>query len=316
MPAAGPGHDGISVVVPTRGRPEMVRSAVRSALAQTHPVLEVIVVVDGPDPLTERAIREETDPRIRLIVNSEPLGGSGARNTGVESARGTWIAFLDDDDEWLPAKLEHQMAAIARSGAREPIAFCPVFIRTPRGLVAWRSRPPRAGEHVSEYLFVRTSLRLGEGTVGTSTIVARRELLGSVPFDPSVPRYQDADWLLRATVHGATLVFSPERDSIWTEPARGASITAQYVANWRYAFGWIGARRQLVTPRAYAAFLLVRVAALADEAGDREARWAIWREARANGRPGLAETLLFAARMVMPSRLRVVLRRMLAATRS
>ena len=305
----------VSVVIPTRGRPHLVGRAVASALAQSVTDLEVIVVVDGPDAETGSVLAAIADPRLRVIVEPVSVGASAARNAGIGAAVGTWVAFLDDDDIWMPAKLERQLAAIAAAGAPEPIAFCPVVVRTSDGDQAWRSRPPGPREPVSEYLFVRRSLRVGEGTVGTSTIVARRALALAVPFDPDVRRYQDADWLLRAAASGASLVYCPERLSIWTAPVDGTSITAAHASDWRHAFAWIRERRHLVTARAYAAFLLVRVAALAAAAGDRSAAATLWREARRHGRPGLADVVLFAGRWIVPAGLRTGLRRRLASAR-
>lgn len=305
----------ISVVIPTRARPDLVTRALASALAQTWRDLEVVVIIDGPDPATETALAAIDDPRCRAIVADPQRGGGGARNLGVESARGEWVAFLDDDDIWLPTKLERQLAAIEASGVDEPIAFCPIIVRSSIGDRAWRSPHPRAGEPVAEYLFVRRSLRTGEGTVGSSTIVARRSLLQLIPFDPSLRRYQDADWILRAAAAGAVLVECPERLSIWTAPDARASITADHATDWRYAFEWIRERRRLVTARAYAAFLLVRVAALAAAAGDRGAIRPLWREARRHGRPGPLEVGLFAGRWMIPSGLRRWLRRRLVGVR-
>ena len=200
-----------------------------------------------------------------------------------------------------------------RSGIEEPIAFCARFVRSADGRdTAWHDRAPAPGEHPSEYLFVRRSLRLGESTVSTSTILARRSLFERVPFDPSVRRFDDADWVLRAAAAGARLVYLPERLAVWRAPIDGASITGRFASDWRYAFEWICARRDLVTPRAYAAFLLVRVAAMAHRAGEPGAARIIWQEARRHGRPRAMDVALFAGRWVVPDRLRVALRSRLA----
>ena len=305
----------VSVVIPTRDRPELVARAVASATAQTVTDLEVVVVVDGPDPATESALAAITDPRLRVIVNPTSRGAAEARNIGTRAATGGWVAFLDDDDVWLPRKLERQLHAIAAAGVAQPIGFCPIIIRTSGGDLAWRSRPPRAGEAASDYLFVRRSLRHGEGTIGTSTIITRRDFAESVPFDATVRRYQDADWVLRAAAAGGSLVYCPERLSVWTAPEGRPSITAAHATDWRHALGWIGARRELVTPRAYAAFVLVRVAGLAAAAGDRSAIRELWDEARRHGRPGAFDVALFVGRWVVPDGLRRRIRRRVAAAR-
>src|ERR1700758_1632604 len=95
----------VSAVIPTRNRPDLVCRAVRSALAQTYPNIEVIVVIDGPDPVSFASLEVLGDPRIRIIALKESVGGSEARNTGAREAKGSYIALLDDDDEWLPEKI-------------------------------------------------------------------------------------------------------------------------------------------------------------------------------------------------------------------
>src|SRR5437764_416053 len=101
----------LSVVIPTAGRPALVVRAVGSVLAQTLRDLEVIVVVDGLDPPSEAALAALADPRLRMIVNPRSVGPGEARNVGVAAARAPWVAFLDDDDEWLPEKAARQLAA-------------------------------------------------------------------------------------------------------------------------------------------------------------------------------------------------------------
>lgn len=284
--------------------------AVASAAGQTLSDLEIIVVVDGHDERTETALAAIDEPRLRVIVVPQPAGGPAARNLGVLHARGEFVALLDDDDLWAPTKLDRQLALIrAAPGVDEPLATCARLVRLPDGRdVAWRDRPPLPDEHPSEYLFVRRSLRLGESSVSTSTIVVRRALLLAVPFDPTVTRYEDADWVLRAVAAGARLVYCPERLSIWRAPVGGASITGRTATDWRYGLRWIQARRDLVTPRAYAAFLLVRVAAMADRAGEPRAARILWREARRHGRPGALDIVLFAGRWIVPDRLRSAVR--------
>lgn len=153
----------VSVVIPTLNRPHLVVRAVRSALAQTLNAIEVIVVVDGPDEVTVQVLRRIDDDRVR--VNPLPLhvGLGEARNAGVGEARSRWVAFLDDDDEWFPQKLEAQLQTAQQSANRHPIVSCRLIVRTERGDVVWPRRCPRLGESMSEYLFCRTSVFSGEG---------------------------------------------------------------------------------------------------------------------------------------------------------
>ena len=111
----------VSVIIPTRNRPTLVTRAVASALNQPGQSVEVVVVIDGPDSATVAALSVVAEPRLRVIELAERSGGARARNVGIEAARGKWVAFLDDDDEWLPHKLEKQLACAAQSPARYPV---------------------------------------------------------------------------------------------------------------------------------------------------------------------------------------------------
>ena len=93
----------ISVVVPTYNRAKVVGKALESIFSQTYPAVEIIVVNDGSKDDT-RAVLEAYGDRIKAI-NQENGGLSAARNTGIEAASTEWVAFLDDDDEWVPERL-------------------------------------------------------------------------------------------------------------------------------------------------------------------------------------------------------------------
>src|SRR5437899_2585059 len=130
-------HIVVSTVIPTRGRPTLILRAVRSALTQSFRKLEVVVALDGPDFVTLQKLAEIEDPRLRTVVLQQPDGGSAARNAGVKAASGEWIAFLDDDDEWLPEKIAKQMEAVGSSRYRFPIVSSGVIARTSCGDFQW-----------------------------------------------------------------------------------------------------------------------------------------------------------------------------------
>ncbi len=98
----------ISVIIPTFEYGRFLGEAIDSALAQTHPPLEVIVVDDGSTDETPRVVASYGN-RIRSI-RQRNQGLSAARNAGIEAARGDYLAFLDSDDVWMPRKLERQLA--------------------------------------------------------------------------------------------------------------------------------------------------------------------------------------------------------------
>jgi len=98
----------VSVIVPAYNAQATLAAALRSALQQSVPPLEVVVVDDGSADGTA-AVAEAFGPKVRLIRQAN--GGPGsARNTGIRAARGAWIGLLDADDIWLPTKLERQLA--------------------------------------------------------------------------------------------------------------------------------------------------------------------------------------------------------------
>ncbi|MGN9777213.1 glycosyltransferase [Micromonospora sp. H33] len=114
------GHPSVSAVVPTRDRPELLRSAVRAILDQEYPgEVEVVVVYDRSEPDPTLAELSRPGRPVRLVRNERTPGLAGARNTGTLAATGELIAFCDDDDEWLPGKLRAQVEALAAAPGAE-----------------------------------------------------------------------------------------------------------------------------------------------------------------------------------------------------
>jgi glycosyltransferase involved in cell wall biosynthesis len=99
----------VSVVVPAYNAGRTIGETVRSALAQSVRDLEIIVVDDGSSDDTICVVGAIDDPRIS-VVPQQNSGAAAARNTGIRAAEGTWVAFLDADDIWMPTKLERQLA--------------------------------------------------------------------------------------------------------------------------------------------------------------------------------------------------------------
>lgn len=106
--------DSVSVIIATCNRAAKVGMAVRSALEQMHPPLEVLVCDDGSDDDTEQVVRSIDDPRVIWLPGEHAGRPAIPRNRGIRNSRGEWLAFLDDDDEWLPEKLAAQLASMKR----------------------------------------------------------------------------------------------------------------------------------------------------------------------------------------------------------
>jgi glycosyltransferase involved in cell wall biosynthesis len=282
----------VSVVIPTLNRPAMLLRALDSVANQAFPPQEVIVVVDGPDDEIAKLV-QRAHPSVRLLQMKTRSGAAVARNVGVQNARGAWIAFLDDDDEWLPRKLELQVGAALRSSFRYPIVFSRLIVKTPRGKFLMPRRGPGRQQSVDEYLYCRKSLRPGEVFFYTSNLLVPRELFSQVEFRPGQRKWNDVDWLLRAgQVAGAGLEFLPEPLSVWnTEDYSRPTITGEY--DWEYLFQWATSNRQLFSPRAYSGVLLVSIVHEAVKQRDRRAIRVLLREAIRRGDPDAIQGALF-----------------------
>jgi len=101
----------VSVIIPTFNRADMIEKAVRSALNQTVPPLEVLVCDDGSTDNSKEIVDSINDPRVRWLEGPHSGLPAVPRNRGIWESKGDWLAFLDSDDEWLPEKLEKQLTA-------------------------------------------------------------------------------------------------------------------------------------------------------------------------------------------------------------
>lgn len=303
-------HPTVSAVIPTRGRPGLVQRAVDSALAQTLAEIEVIVVIDGWDEATRAALSAIADERLSVIALPVQVGGSEARNTGVRAARGEWIAFLDDDDEWLPQKLERQLEAARTSQARFPVIYSRYIGRSEAGDTVMAARLPAQGEPVSEYLFCRTGLRFGETGLGSSELMAPAELMKVVPFKTGLRKHQDWDWVLRAEQYcGVALHVVPETLAIYHMPENAARLSSN--AEWRFSLEWAQERLGLITPKAYSFFIATECITRAkrDHPGI-GAYCRLFYEFVFRGSPRLISTLLFFGFALTPTKLRAHLRKL------
>lgn len=122
----------ISTVITTYKREkEIVERAMKSILAQTYTDWELIVVDDSPASFTHRNEVKNMvlnyaneDSRIRYYAHSQNLGACAARNTGLQASKGEYIAFLDDDDEWVPEKLQKQIEHFKTCSLDTALVYC------------------------------------------------------------------------------------------------------------------------------------------------------------------------------------------------
>ncbi|WP_373530610.1 glycosyltransferase family 2 protein [Nostoc sp.] len=300
----------VSVVIPTLNRPQIVVRGVKSALIQTLQSIEVIVIIDGPDQETVNVLSQIADPRLRVIELSKNIGPSGARNTGVREAKGTWIAFLDDDDEWLPQKLERQLEVANNSHYDFPVVASRFISQTAKGELIFPRRLPQPSEPLSEYLFVRNSLFTGEGFIQTSTIFVKKELMQKMPLEEKFYRHEDWEWLLRVTtIKGVGMEFVPEPMAIWHSEIGIKRLSN--INDWQYSLNWIRSIRNLVTPKAYSGFIATIVSPSASLVGDWKAFFPLLWEAIRWGRLRPMDISLYLTMWLIPQEVRQQIRSIL-----
>jgi glycosyltransferase involved in cell wall biosynthesis len=186
----------VSVVIPTRDRNDGVQRAVASVLRQTLTDIEIIVVDDGSvDPAREVLGAVISDARLIFHRNESATGPSSARNAGTALARGSFVAYLDSDDEWHPTKLERQVGALQGADRAAGLSLCGFEVVSGTRRRARVPKAVRAGD-VVELLDTRH-----EPTV-TSCFVLPTALARTDAFDSDMAAYEDLDLAARiSTTH-------------------------------------------------------------------------------------------------------------------
>ena len=180
----------VSAIIPTHNRADMLCRAVNSVLSQSFTDFEVIVVDDGSTDDTRQRIEAYADPRVRYFKHDESNGAAAARNTGIRQARGSYIAFLDDDDEWLPTKLEKQVPVLQRAPEQVGLVYCWMDYYQDGRLI--KEHHPALRGHMFYQVLDRQ--RLG----GCPTLLVRRSVIEEVGgFDESLQRGNDGDFIRR-----------------------------------------------------------------------------------------------------------------------
>jgi glycosyltransferase involved in cell wall biosynthesis len=272
------------VIIPTLGNPLLVR-AVRSALDQTYPELDVIVCADGPEAAA--VANTLTDPRVRVLIYDERRGQREARFSGAEATTAPYVAFLDDDDLWHPRKIERQVAAamaMSGGGARS-VVLCRSNRVAPDGrhqqVVPKRLLGP--DERVADYLFVRRRIRPGEAAATASMFMIARSLLLDLPPLPGSP-FLHEDWaLLIALADRPEVQLAMVDDVLIDYVVYPIGESASSSMAWQLSDEWFELWRERLTKREWAEGLLSVTAVLAVEQGDRRGALSVARKVRRAG---------------------------------
>jgi glycosyltransferase involved in cell wall biosynthesis len=210
----------VTVVIPTRNRASFLDTSIRSALGQTRRDLEVIVVDDASEDHTSEVVSEFSDPRLRYLRQEEPRGAPAARNVAIRSSTSEYVAFLDDDDEWMPEKLELQIELFRNGSGPETAVVYSSYQVVDRqsGRVVGRKVAEKRGDLARDLL--------DRNHIGaTSCVVVRRSALERSGFwDERMPSFQDYDLWIRLSrewrfdfVEQDLLKYYVHADKIWTD---------------------------------------------------------------------------------------------------
>jgi glycosyltransferase involved in cell wall biosynthesis len=211
----------VSVITPAYNVADFLGEAIDSVLAQTEGDFEYLIVDDGSTDGTDRIVRAyaERDPRIRL-VSAGHRGSSGARNLGIQQARGTYIAFLDGDDRWHPQFLARGVRELTGAPAHVGVVFCQSRVMNEDGHVYWR-RHRRAGDYGLDRLLITDN-----PTANGSVLCIRRECFEDAGlFDESLESSVDLEMWLRIAYRARAGTFRSIRPALVDIRVRPGSIS-------------------------------------------------------------------------------------------
>lgn len=183
----------ISVILPTYNRLQLFHRSLASVLAQTYADIEVIVVDNASTDGTAAFLAGMADPRLRCLRLPSLVGASAARNAALAQAHGELVAFQDDDDIWLPDKLERQAAQLLREPAEVGLCLCGYLRLTRDG-----AQPIYARRYFDGMDFDTGVARRDFSVIATPGWLARKRFIEQAGgFDELMPARNDWELALR-----------------------------------------------------------------------------------------------------------------------
>lgn len=252
-----------SVVIPVYNRAAIIEPTLQSVLAQTEQSFELIIVDDCSADFErlEQVISEQNDNRLVLLKHESNKNGAAARNTGIQAAKGKYIAFLDSDDTWPENRLEIVRGEIeSHPSPKNTIFYGQVDFKFPAeesGVVM-----PTCGigkSKVADYLFIE------RGLIQTSTIVCSLEAAQKISFDERFIRHQDYDFCLRAEKLNYSFEFIEKVLSNWLR-YKGANPIAKG-AKVEFCLFWLEQMKSMMSTSAFHAYKLTVLLPIACESG-------------------------------------------------
>ncbi|WP_420182952.1 glycosyltransferase family 2 protein (plasmid) [Haloarcula sp. KBTZ06] len=210
----------VSVVIPTYGRDGRLPAAIKSVLNQQYDRIELLVVDDGSPTPVATTLPEDilSDGRVKTIRHKENRGANVARNTGIQTSNGDYVAFLDDDDRWDETKLRKQVDTFTESSPETGVVYTWVKRESSTGTTV--STPSAAGEVVTDLL---TGANFGQ----FSSVLVDTEVISDAGLpDERFPAWQDREWFFRLA---QACEFQPVTETLtYRQTGREDSITAKF----------------------------------------------------------------------------------------
>jgi glycosyltransferase involved in cell wall biosynthesis len=190
----------VSVVIPSIGSPDLL-VAIASVLAQSYNLLEIIVVDDSLDSSVD--LRDFSADGLFKISTGGGKGPSASRNLGTSIAKGSWIAYLDEDDEWLPNKISDQISFAQKSGA-DLILTSAIFYAKKRSLrpkiLLTKNRSP------IENLYDKPNLFKNHVYLPMSSVIVRKEIASQFSFDENLTERENLIFLEKIYQNGFSII--------------------------------------------------------------------------------------------------------------
>ncbi len=237
----------VSIVVPFFNRLNLLPQVIETVARQTFSDWELILVDDCSTQDIAAAFQPfSNDPRIRLARTPQNVGPAGARNVGIDAARGRFIAFLDSDDQWLPEKLARQVAAM-EAGGRPAICVTRTKVLMHGGWIRVQpEREPRPDRLFSAYLYC------DDGFAQTSSLLVQADMARAVRFVEGLHQYEDHLFFMEMIRAGAKYILIPEALTIWHNDERQDRLSRRDDLERGLAF--LARAKDVFSPQAEAAF--------------------------------------------------------------